>query len=338
MTADRTNDEVSLLQLARILVQERRVVIALVGIGLGIGVLAAILRPEVYSSTAVITAAGRSGTANRFAGLASQLGLSDGGSEGASGITVTPELLEVLAESDVLLGRLVDDSTRVGSSGLSGSLMATFASRRDASPAIKRLEVIRSLKRAIATRKNKMTGTLEIEVNTTSPRLSHAIALAVVAELNGYVLSLGRQQASEERRFVSASLNERKAQLTAAENRVASFLLSNRQYQSSPQLVLEYERLQREVALHQQVLVRLSQALEEAGIREARDTPVVVVLEPAEVPLLPNPRKRLQILALGLFGGLILGALAAFGRFAFTQWRSGAGRDWMIATSPAPKS
>lgn len=331
------DDEVSLLQLARILFQERRLLIAGVGIGLGLAFYLAVSRKEVYSATVVVTAAARSGSSSRISGLASQLGLNDGGAAGSVGVAVTPDLLELLATSDVVLGRLMDDSVAVGLPGSPGALLTTFGPTRDTPPAMRRLLAVRALKGAITTRRDKMTGTLAIEVSTRSPEVSHAVALALVARLNDHLLLLGRQQASEERRFVSSRVVERKGELRAAEDRLASFLTTNRQYQSSPQLVLEYERIQREVALQQEVRVQLSQALEEAGLREARDTPVIIVLDPAEVPIFPKPRKLLQTLALGLFGGFLVGTFAAFARFALVQRGWSVSRDWLTTSTPARK-
>lgn len=334
----RIDDEVSLLELARILFLERWLLLAGVGIGLGISGYFAVFRQEVYSATVVVTAAAKSGSSNRLSGLASQLGLNDGGADGSLGVSASPALLEVLAKSDALLGRLVDDSVSVGPFGSRDTLLAMFGPKGETPPELRRLLAVRALKSAITTRNNKMTGTLAIEVSTPSPEVSHAIALALVNRLNDYLLLLGRQQASEERRVAISSLVERKSQLRAAEDRMATFLTKNRQYQSSPHLMFEYERIQREVSLNQEVLVRLSQAIEEAGLREARDAPVVMVLEPAEVPLLPKPRKRLQALAIGLFGGFLVGALAAFARFALVQQGWSVGRNGLVASASARKS
>lgn len=326
------------MQLIQILIRERWIVIACAGAGLAIGVYLVAIRPQVYSSTTVVVAAAPSGASNRLAGLASQLGLGDATGDVSLGVMLTPDLLETLATSDVILGHLVDDSVRIESGGSTVSLLSTLAPDTDIPSTIRRIRAIRELRRAVGIRKNKMTGTLTIEVTMRSPELSHLVARAVVAALNDYLLSLGRQQAAAERRFVTASMSQRKSELRAAEDRLATFLSANRQYQSSPQLVLEYERLQREVDLHQQVLVRLSQAAEEAGVREARDTPVVVVLEPAEKPILPKPRKPLRTLVVTLFVGLLVGTLAAFARFGIRQARASTHSDWVLAPAPVRPS
>jgi uncharacterized protein involved in exopolysaccharide biosynthesis len=76
--------------------------------------------------------------------------------------------------------------------------------------------------------------------------------------------------------------------------------------------VFEHDRLQREVALRQQLRTALAQSYEESRIREVRNTPVITVLEPAAVSTLPESRHRVLITLLGLFAGAFAGAIAAF--------------------------
>lgn len=84
------------------------------------------------------------------------------------------------------------------------------------------------------------------------------------------------------------------------------------QYSQLPSRGLELSRLQREVALRQQVVSVLEENYQEALIREADKVEEVTVLEWALTPAEPtNPHHPLQRAALGVLLGLVLGVVFA---------------------------
>ena len=85
------------------------------------------------------------------------------------------------------------------------------------------------------------------------------------------------------------------------------FLRDNRTFASSPQLMFENDRLQRDVAMRQQIMAGLTQAYEQARIDEVRNTPVITVVQRPEAPALPD-RRRLVLKGLAaIVIGLMLG-------------------------------
>jgi len=100
----------------------------------------------------------------------------------------------------------------------------------------------------------------------------------------------------------------------AAENEPQRFLQNNRQFQSSPELVFQHDRLQRRVAMRQQVYTSLVQSYEQARIDEVRNTPVITVVEEAEEPVRPDSRRLPLKAALGVVLGGMFGTFVAFGR------------------------
>ena len=66
--------------------------------------------------------------------------------------------------------------------------------------------------------------------------------------------------------------------------------------------------------MRQSVFTSLTQAYERARIDEVRDTPVITVVETAEVPVLPERRRLILKGMLALFTGGILGILLIFTR------------------------
>jgi len=151
-----------------------------------------------------------------------------------------------------------------------------------------------------------------VEVTTRWPSVSMAVVERILSEVNRFNLQARQSQAAEERRFVEARLAAQQQSLVSAEARLGSFLQRNREYRNSPQLGFEYDRLERDVALQQQVLVGLSQSVEEARIREVRDVPVITAVESPRLPARPDPRGLALQGFLGVLLGAFLGVLAAF--------------------------
>jgi len=91
-----------------------------------------------------------------------------------------------------------------------------------------------------------------------------------------------QSQAAAERGFTEERMAEAQEELRAAENELQRFLQNNRQFQNSPELVFQHDRLQRRVAMRQQVYTSLVQSYEQARIDEVPNTPVITVVEYAE--------------------------------------------------------
>jgi uncharacterized protein involved in exopolysaccharide biosynthesis len=118
-----------------------------------------------------------------------------------------------------------------------------------------------------------------------------------------------QSQASAERKFTEARLAEGAEELRIAENRLQGFLQGNREFGGSPALGFERDRLNREVAMRQQIYTSLAQAYEQAKIDEVRESPVITVLNPPIEPARPDPR---GLVSRGLAGIVLGGMLGIF--------------------------
>jgi len=168
------------------------------------------------------------------------------------------------------------------------------------------------LQRLLSVSVAKSTGIVEFSAATQWRSVSLALVAALLDGVNEYNERTRQGQAMSERKFIEGRLALASSELRDAENRLAGFLKTNRDFGSSPDLVIERERLQRDLALRQQVFTTLTQAYEEARIREVRDTPVITVFEPPSAPSLPKPRGLVIGVLLGLVLGGLIGMLLAF--------------------------
>jgi uncharacterized protein involved in exopolysaccharide biosynthesis len=164
----------------------------------------------------------------------------------------------------------------------------------------------------IGTGVTKPTGVVELSVTTKWPSASLAITQALLEGVNDYNARRRQSQASTERKFIEGQVKVAREELRAAEDQLEAFMSSNADIGRSPHLALQRERIQRGIAQKQAVVTTLTQAYEEARIREVRDTPVMTVFEEPWVPVTAEPRGRIKRTALGMVLGFMIGTLLSF--------------------------
>lgn len=119
-----------------------------------------------------------------------------------------------------------------------------------------------------------------------------------------------RQSATEQNPNVirlNSEIQDLQSQLVALQNGKGRTNAAAIPTAKVPQLKLDYVRKEREVKYHEALFEILSKQYEAARLDEARDAPVLQVLDPASYPDMKSEPKRLFIIAGGLLGGIILG-------------------------------
>lgn len=307
-------DEISLVDLANSILRRRRMV-AWCGVGLfAVVVGATLLQTRVYTAGAsFIPQAGQQ--ASGLSGLAAQFGLALPTAEA----TQSPDFYASLVRSREVMGAAVAASYtfRADTGTVNGTLLEILHIEGGDS-ALRRERGIRALGGIVGTSIDKRTGVVRISATTRYPELSVQIVRNIVEEINQFNLDRRQARASAERQFMEQRLAEVQASLRTAEDRLQSFLQSNRDYRNSPVLTFQADRLQREVSMQQQVFTTLSQAVEQARIEAARDTPLIMTVERPEIPARPDPRGLLRSGLMALIAGLLIGMVLAalLGRLA----------------------
>lgn len=268
------------------------------------------LMPRLYTTEAQFIPKGSRGQ-SQIQGLAAQFGLAVGGGDAMS----SPAFYVDLLESRPLLASVAAQQFRVRTdSGLIVGNLATIYGIKNKNPDVVKSSVVNRLKGQIDQASSVRTGVITVTVHAKYPELAVQIARAMLDQVNVFNLNRRQEQASGERQFIEGRLADAQGQLSQAENNLEVFLSENRDFKSSPTLQLEYERLNRKVNERQTVYNSLATAYEQAKIEEVRDLPVITVLEPPELPLIPDPRGGKRRTLIGIVAGLLLGTLVAFGR------------------------
>jgi uncharacterized protein involved in exopolysaccharide biosynthesis len=173
-------------------------------------------------------------------------------------------------------------------------------------------------KKYVKYEQDKKTGIISLITSFEDPKLSHDFNVAVFEELNNTLLHKMRFKASENRKFIEERLEEIKADLRRSEEILLRFKQQNRSW-NDPSIQLQESRLLRDVTINQELALQLQKQYELAKIEEAKDMPLLDVIEsPRRALGYSKPRPKI-ILVAGVFGGIVLGLLAALG---FDLWRT----------------
>ena len=258
----------------------------------------------VYVATAkIVPSAGGSSTSN-MRGLAAQFGVSiPGGEEGSiTSSWVYPELIKSRTLARAVLKRNFDTEKF----GEDQSLLKILTYSEDEPTSdLDRLEQngVNTLLGMINVSKDPESSILTLEVSASEPQFSADIATAVIEELDRYQQKFKSTRVSEKRQFIEGRIEEVQIDLEKAEDALKQFRYRNRQIQNSPSLLLEQERLAREVQVIIGVFQTLKQENELAKIQEVEETPVVHILDPPEAPLeRSSPKKKQSVILAGLLG------------------------------------
>lgn len=308
-------DAISPYALIRILLQYRYffLVVPLVA-ALALG-LTARQDPMYTSDARFMPEAGGGGGERRLApgGLAAQLGLD----VNAGSLNQTPSFYVELLTSREVLTRLAEDTVSIqgdsslGVSARQGTVAEIFGSTVS-TPAGREL-ARRRLQEAI-TATTVSVGLVRLRVTTPSPGLSQQLAQRLLELVEEFNLRTRQSSANAEVRFIEQRIEGTQAKLDRAEHAMRRFLESNRQFEGSPELVFEHNRLSRHVSMHQEVLSSLMMARENAQSAAVRNTPLITVLEHPDEPAFPDPQGSKRRILYGFIFGAIITALFAFTR------------------------
>ena len=296
----------SLVHVVAILVRRRRWVVGTAVVLAGVTAAVTLLKGRSYTSVSAFTAQSKRGPA--LSGLAAQFGISVSGAEASQ----SPQFYADFVRSRQVLGATAETRFPDARGAMSDLGTLLDIARKDS--ALTRERVITELGRRVVASVNTRTGVVRVTTRMTTGELARAVNLRLLSLLNEFNLRTRQSQASAERAFTDRRLAEAKQELRAAEDELQGFLQRNRDYRSSPQLTFAADRLERALGVRQQIVSTLAEAYEQARIEEVRDTPAITVVEQAEVPVRPDPRRLLPLVLLALVGGAAIGSVAALAR------------------------
>lgn len=160
---------------------------------------------------------------------------------------------------------------------------------------------IKKIDKLINVRTSDETGLITIEVLTEEPQLSADIVNFIGDEVQRYIIKEQQEQGKKNRVFIEERLTDTKMKLINAEEALKEFKEKNRNINESPEIQLEQARLQRNIAIKQEIYITLEKQKEIAMIEEVKNEPIVNILDIGEKAVKKSEPKRLFIVMITFF-------------------------------------
>lgn len=302
--------DISFVTLANVILDSRRLIVGFAVVFFLVAVAWTLARPRTYTSTVSFVTQSSSGGSSSLAGIAAQFGVNfPTGQAGQS-----PEFYRDLLHSRALLGAVAESDFVVSSEEPSRRSLPEWYGIGGSSPERVRNATIKELNERVSTSMGRETGIVRLGVTERQAELAAGVSARMLELLNEFNLETRQSEAAAEREFIEARRVVVGEDLAEAEDQLESFMRSNRQFERSPDLSFEHDRLRRDVTLKQQVATTLAQAYEQARIDEVRNTPVITVIDAPEVPVLPDRRHLIFKSLVAIILGVTSGMLFAFAR------------------------
>ncbi len=347
------DDEIDLIQLARTLWNQRKVVLYTTLVAVAIGLMVALLSPVKYSASATLLPQTESkSNLGNLGGLASLAGINLGAMMGdATGIQ--PDLYPRIVNSYPFLNelvhqtfnfeeeplpvtlyekRLADSIPGIGSTivkytvrlpwtlknALAGKKMPVAKSLIPTDIEVKTLSeeemgVIEETAGAINVKVDSNTGLVNIIAEMEEPLLTAQVTQKTVELLQKYIINYKTKQVRDNLEFIDARYREKKTEFEAAQRAFFDYRDRHRNMVTD-RADARFQELSDAYALAAEVYKSLAQQREQAEISVKKETPAFSVIEPVKVPLEKSAPRRSLILIISTFLGGFLGVMLVFAK------------------------
>ena len=300
-------EETSLLAFLSIILAHRRLIAAFALAGTLIAGLIASTEADLFVSRAAFVVRGARQTV-QLPGGAAGLGLAlSAFSEFSQSVSFYADL----ARSKGILGRIASKQYVSSKSPAVKRSLAQVLGIDEPDQVKAAKLAVEHLAKNVSYTISSRTGVVVLSVKESDPMVAQQVNANILTEIEKWSKDEGHQQAVREREFIEGLVADARARLAQAEQAVRTFLELNRQYESSPELVLEFNRLTRDVNLRQQVYTSIAETYEQARVEEVRSPTVLNIVETADLPVEPQRKEALRTTLIGLTAGLLAGMVLA---------------------------
>ena len=336
------DDEIDLLELAKVIWSERRFILKVTGTFVLLGLIIAFTsKVEYKASCKLLPESNEAGPdLGGLGGLAGLAGFDLSGLGGA-GHVLSPELFPEIVNSEPFLNKLINSEvyfekldTTISSFnyfkeldkpslfgllldytiGLPGKIKRAILDEKTPTIASnigltryseEDWEIIEAFSERLTVEVESSTGLITVEVEIPDQVAAAQVAQVMLEELTKYITSYKVEKAQINLEFIKKEFEKAANEYQEKQSEVARFTDRNRNL-SNALVQTEYNRLQNEMDIAFEVYKGLATQLEQAKIQVNKETPVFTVLEPVRVPEdKSKPRRGLILVALSFLGGVI---------------------------------
>ena len=325
-------DEIDLIALIQKVWKSKKSIALFTLIFLVIGILAALFASKEYTaSTLMIPQTSDNKAGGGLSGLAAMAGISlGGGGSDAVPLTTYTKIIESIPFKKKLIQTPLtfkdfpknityeEYMKKYTKPSILGRVMGIFkSSTPPAEPQMSDSLTVTAISNEERGILNSIDNNIKLDLNekegyiTLSYIMPEAVTAAQMLQsaqtlLQETVTEFKLQKAKEEYDFVQKRCTEAEQDFKAKQYAVAQFQDRNRDlFSNLPQTRLQ--QLQAEYNLAANVYTELAKQLEAKRIKLKEDQPIFTVIEPVSVPNAPSKPKRMMIIAIWTFVGLVIG-------------------------------
>ena len=333
-TYQEEDQEIDLIEIAKKIWGERKLIIKVTGVAALIGLVVAFSIPKEYTTGVKLsTERTNSRSGGNFGALAAMAGINLSSS---SGNALTEDIYPDIVQSTPFLTNLFNVSI-ISKDGSIQTTMFDYLDNYYRQPwwsTIKRTlvsipskiiglfkskdknvhefdpfnltrkerKVVGLLKENVNISNDKKTGIINISVTMQDPQISALLTDTILKNLQTYITGYKTSKARNDEEFAQKLYNEYKTKYVKAQEDYANFTDKNQNI-FSHNLRAEQERLRNEMNLAYQTYSQASQQLQAARAKVQESTPAYMVIQPPMVPITPSKPRKMMI----LFGFIFLG-------------------------------
>jgi uncharacterized protein involved in exopolysaccharide biosynthesis len=267
-------------------------------------VIISLLLPETFKSTASIlpeTDKGKLPGLGSLADLASMAGVS-------AGETSPVKLYPSILKSEAILKNVIYQHYKTQRYADSVNLIQ-FWDIKAKTPKLTYELTLKTLRDELDVSLDAKTNIIVISLETEDPDLSADVINTATSELDKFMRTKRATNATKQREWIEARLKEVQDDLSNSENQLKYFRDKNRQVAGSPQLLLEQERMLRNVQINSTLFSELKKQFELIRIEEIKNTPIVNILD-AAVSAGKKEHPKRSIIVISGFLIALLGSMA----------------------------
>ena len=248
-----------------------------------------------YTSSARILPANNENS--QVSGFAAQFGVNIGTS--ATNISAA-ELYPDIVKSRILAKSLLKRKFQVSDSDTSSQTLLEMLTSKKIDPKNSYtdpiiIKGINKLHKIIGLKTSRKSPLVDITADASGARLARDLVLAVIDELDLIQNKFKLNRIKEKRIFIENRIEGLDIDLSKAEEELKKFREQNRNISSSPALLLQQDRLIRDLSVLTEIYITLKNEYEQIQIEEVENSRMFVVLDEPEIPLKrssPNRRRR----------------------------------------------
>ena len=268
-----------------------------------LAVIIILLISNRYTATAVILPDIQNGNFGGIADIASVIGINIGNSDGSMtrlypSILMSESVLKNIIYNKYYSNEKKDSLNLIDLWDIGGK-----------TPEIRYALALKSLSNKLIVTIDNQTMITTISIEEKDPQLAAAIVNQAVNDLERFIRLQRNTSARAQRIFIEGRLTQVSSDLKDSEEKLKLFREKNKNYNNSEELQLTESRLRRNVSINTELFLQLKKQYEITKIEEVKNTPIINIMDKAEVPALKSyPQRTLSVLIILIISSIISGS------------------------------